>query len=48
MINPFDKTFFRFLLGFSLMLSMSFAVIFLTGKYSHVIDGDTPAASIKK
>ena len=31
---PFDKTFFRFVLGFALILSLSFSILFFTGKYA--------------
>ena len=34
MRNPFDETFFKFLLGFSFILSASFAVLFFVGIYS--------------
>ena len=31
MVNPFDKNFFRFLLGFSLILSVSLLVMYFGG-----------------
>ncbi|MEK7463644.1 MAG: hypothetical protein AAB610_00785 [Patescibacteria group bacterium] len=34
MKNPFDQTFFKFLLGFSFILTASFAVLFFVGRYS--------------
>ena len=34
MINPFDRTFFRFMFGFVFILSLSFAVLYFVGKYS--------------
>lgn len=38
MRNPFDQTFFRFLLGFSFILATSFTIIFFTGKYGKQLD----------
>ncbi len=32
---PFDKTFFRFVLGFAFILSLSFSVLFFTGMYAN-------------
>jgi hypothetical protein len=34
MVNPFDRTFFQLMLGFSLILSFSFAILFFVGRYS--------------
>lgn len=39
MINPFDKTFFRLVLGFTFMLSISFSIMYFVNKYSGIIDG---------
>jgi hypothetical protein len=39
MKNPFDQNFFKFLLGFSFILSVSFAVLFVVVQYSSTIDG---------
>jgi hypothetical protein len=36
MVNPFDRTFFRFVLGFTLMLSLSFAIFFFIGRMNAV------------
>lgn len=48
MRNPFDATFFKFLLGFTVILSMSFAVLFFVGKYGTLIDGqEVSSASVK-
>ena len=33
MINPFDQTFFRFVLGFTFILSLSFSVLYFAGRY---------------
>jgi len=44
MVNPFDQTFFKFLLGFSLILCVSFAILYFVGKYSTAIDGVAAAA----
>lgn len=44
MRNPFDKNFFRFLLGFSFILVASFAVLFFAGRYS--IELDEQASSV--
>ncbi len=47
MINPFDKNFFHFLVGFLLILSFSFTILFFTGVYKDVIDGKNAAAVFK-
>jgi hypothetical protein len=44
-VNPFDKNFFNFLLGFLFILCFSFSILYFTGKYSDVIDGKDVAAS---
>ena len=46
MINPFDKNFFHFLIGFLVILGFSFSVIFFTGVYKDVIDGKNVASVI--
>ena len=33
MVNPFDRNFFRFLLGFLLILTVSFGIIYFVGRY---------------
>jgi hypothetical protein len=38
MRNPFDKTFFRLVLGFSIILCSSFIIMFFTNKYSSILD----------
>jgi len=38
MRNPFDQNFFKFLLGFTLILAASFALLFFIGQYSSVLD----------
>ena len=38
MQNPFDQTFFKFLLGFSFILVTSFSMIFIVGKYGSSLD----------
>lgn len=45
MVNPFDKNFFHFLIGFLMILGFSFSIIFFTGIYKDVIDGKNTAAS---
>ncbi len=47
MINPFDKNFFHFLVGFLLILTFSFTVLFFAGVYKDVIDGKNTAAVLK-
>ncbi len=39
MHNPFDQTFFKFLLGFSFILVVSFALLFFVGKYASLLNG---------
>ena len=38
MINPFDASFFKFMLGFSFILFLSFTVLFFVNKYSGNFD----------
>ena len=38
MVNPFDRTFFRFLCGFACILIASFAVLYFVGRYSGDLD----------
>ncbi|GEM_PF-883460 len=33
-INPFDRNFFKFFIGFICMLTMSFAVLYVVGRYT--------------
>ena len=33
MVNPFDRSFFKFLIGFAIILVASFAILYLAGKY---------------
>lgn len=44
MINPFDRTFFKLMLGFVLILSFSFMVLFLVDKYSTSLSGQEYAS----
>jgi hypothetical protein len=46
MINPFDKNFFRFLLGFTCILVFSFSVLYFTGIYKDVLDGKKVVSNI--
>lgn len=46
MINPFDKTFFKFLLGFILILLFSFSIFFFTGQNAD--NSDIQAKPIEK
>ncbi len=46
MRNPFDQTFFKFLLGFSFILLSSFAIMFFVGKYSSSMTTEEEALSI--
>ena len=43
MNNPFDGTFFKFLIGFVLILLVSFSIIYLAGKYK---EGSALRASV--
>jgi hypothetical protein len=45
MVNPFDKNFFHFFIGFIMILLFSFSVLYFTGKYSNVLDGKASAAA---
>lgn|GEM_PF-1170915 len=39
MVNPFDRNFFHFLGGFTLILCFSFSILYFTSRYTDVIDG---------
>ena len=45
MKNPFDQTFFRFLLGFTLILAMSFAILFFVGQYKDSLEVSNSAST---
>lgn len=45
MVNPFDRTFFRFVLGFAFMLSLSFAILYFVGQYSSNLEEKEAAQS---
>ena len=47
MVNPFDRNFFKFSIGFVMILCFSFTVLYFTGKYSSVIDQKEVEANIK-
>ncbi len=47
MVNPFDRNFFHFVVGFGLILSFSFSVLYFTGRYSNVLDGKEVATGVK-
>lgn len=44
MVNPFDRSFFKFLIGFTLILGVSFAILYFVGRYSADIDKAAAAA----
>jgi hypothetical protein len=35
MVNPFDRSFLKFLIGFACILLMSFALLYFVGAYLH-------------
>jgi hypothetical protein len=39
MVNPFDRNFFKFLLGFIIILISSFALLYIVNVYRLQIDG---------
>lgn len=44
MHNPFDKSFFKFLLGFTLILALSFTMLYFVGRQGVSVDNaDLPA-----
>ena len=45
MVNPFDRTFFRFAFGFTLILGISFAVLFFVNRYSVNLDNQDMSIS---
>ncbi len=34
MVNPFDRNFFKFFMGFVLILAISFGLLYIVGTYS--------------
>ena len=34
MVNPFDRNFFKFFIGFVCILALSFGVLYFVGRYS--------------
>ncbi len=44
MVNPFDRTFFRLILGFTFILSLSFSIMYFVNKYSSVFDNKQATA----
>jgi hypothetical protein len=38
MVNPFDRNFFKFFLGFVCILALSFLVLYLVGQWGSDID----------
>lgn len=46
MTNPFDSNFFKFLGGFTLIIGMSFVVLFITQKFVDDSVNDNISASI--
>lgn len=45
MINPFDRNFFRFIVGFVAILSISFGILFYVSRYTDT--GNKQAAATK-
>ncbi len=43
LINPFDKSFFKFFIGFVCILCFSFSVLYIVGRYGNTPSG--PAAA---
>jgi hypothetical protein len=38
MVNPFDKDFYKFFIGFVCILCVSFGILFVVGKYARSVD----------
>ncbi|HTK33414.1 MAG TPA: hypothetical protein VL335_02630 [Candidatus Paceibacterota bacterium] len=43
MVNPFDKSFFRFFFGFVLILALSFFVLYAVGQWGGSLDTEAAA-----
>jgi hypothetical protein len=39
MVNPFDRTFFKFIIGFALMLVASFSILYFVNKHAQQAEG---------
>ncbi|MEA2715426.1 MAG: hypothetical protein QOG91_454 [Candidatus Parcubacteria bacterium] len=46
MVNPFDRSFFKFFVGFICILSVSFAIIYFVGRYG--LSLGQPSAAVSK
>jgi hypothetical protein len=46
MVNPFDRNFFKFFIGFLCILAISFAIMYFVGKWGDSLDKQ--AASLFK
>lgn len=38
MTNPFDRSFFKFFLGFVLILTIGFGILYFVGRYTSSLD----------
>jgi 1,4-dihydroxy-2-naphthoate octaprenyltransferase len=43
MVNPFDRSFFRFLIGFVCILCVSFAILYTVGRFTPSSNSPTAA-----
>lgn len=41
MVNPFDRSFFRFFFGFVIILALSFIILYLVGLWGNDIDAQS-------
>jgi magnesium-transporting ATPase (P-type) len=46
MVNPFDRNFFKFFVGFVCILAVSFGVLYIVGTYTN--GGDKRASVLQK
>ncbi len=46
MVNPFDRDFYKFFIGFVCILGFSFCLLYVVGQYSH--STEKQAAAVQK
>lgn len=46
MVNPFDRSFFKFFIGFICILTLSFAIIYVVGRYA--LSDERPSAALTR
>jgi len=48
MINPFDRDFFKFFVGFVCILSFSFCILYVVGQFTRDMENQDQEATVQK